>query len=48
MRYTLTILHILIAVQHSTCRLYKFGCSDKFVIKKGKNTKMPERAYACV
>ena len=48
MRYTLTILDVLIAVQHSTCRLYKFDCSDKFVIKKGKNTKMLERAYACV
>ena len=48
MRYTLTILHVLIAVQHSTCRLYKFGCNDKFVIKKGKNTIMLERAYACV
>jgi hypothetical protein len=25
------------AVQHPTCRLYKFGCNDKSVIKKEKH-----------
>jgi hypothetical protein len=33
------------AVQHSTCRLYKFGCNDKSVIKKEKNTIMSDCAY---
>jgi hypothetical protein len=43
-RHTSTILHVLRPCNTSTCRLYKFGCNDKFLIKK-KDTIMSERAY---